>query len=357
MLRGSYQLQNMPDHRPLIGISVGDPSGIGPEVTAKALYRPEIYAFCRPLAIADAGLMQAALTCCDLALTVHPVASPAEGRYTAGTLDVLDLHNVDSQNLRYKQISAEYGRASFEYVKTVIELALRHEIDATVTGPISKEAIHLAGLRYAGHTEIYADLTQTRNYAMLLVHETFRVIHVSTHVSLREACNRVKQERVYRVIELAHQTLCELGITQPRIAVAGLNPHAGENGLFGRAEIEEIIPAMQQAIQAGFTVDGPLPADTVFSKMRGGQYDVVVAMYHDQGHIPTKLLGFQYDNATGTWASVSGVNITCGLPIIRVSVDHGTAFDKAGEGRANPDSMIQAITIAAELATTKRKNS
>ncbi|MCP4405243.1 MAG: 4-hydroxythreonine-4-phosphate dehydrogenase PdxA, partial [bacterium] len=210
---------------------------------------------------------------------------------------------------------------------------------------------NLAGFHYAGHTEIYAKFTQTKDYAMMLLHEQFRVIHVSTHVSLREACDRVKQERVHRVIHLAQSTLRQLAVERPKIAVAGLNPHAGENGLFGREESEEIVPAIQQAVQEGIIVEGPLPADTVFSKMRGGQYDIVVVMYHDQGHIPTKLLGFQYDENTDTWDSVSGVNMTCGLPIIRVSVDHGTAFDKAGEGRANPESMIQAIRIAAQLAS------
>jgi 4-hydroxythreonine-4-phosphate dehydrogenase len=177
------------------------------------------------------------------------------------------------------------------------------------------------------------------------------VIHVSTHVSLREAVDRVKQDRIYREITLAQSTLQRLGIESPRIAVAGLNPHAGESGMFGREEIEEIEPAVKQAVAAGLTVDGPIPPDTVFSKMAGGQYDIVVVMYHDQGHIPTKLKGFQYDQKTNTWGSMSGVNITCGLPIIRVSVDHGTAFGKAGEGRANPESMIQAIQIAAQFAS------
>ena len=250
-------------------------------------------------------------------------------------------------------VSADCGRASFEYVKKVIELALAKEIDATVTGPINKEAINLAGFHYSGHTEIFADFTRTKDYAMMLLHGHFRVIHVSTHVSLREACNRVRRDRVYRVIQLGHETLNRLGIENPKIGVAGLNPHAGESGLFGREEIEEIEPAIVQAQKDGLKVEGPVPPDTVFSKMQGGQYDLVVVMYHDQGHIPTKLLGFQYDEKTKTWGSISGVNITCGLPIIRVSVDHGTAFGKAGEGRANPESLVQALRIAAQLATPR----
>ena len=227
-------------YRPLIGISVGDPAGIGPEVTVKALAVPELYKLCRPLAIAESEMMKAAVAFSGLNLRVHPVSSPNEGRYQFGTLDVLDLHNIDGQSIRYQQVSADCGRASFEYVRKVIELALAKEIDATVTGPINKEAINVAGFHYAGHTEIYARLTGTQNYAMMLMHEKFRVIHVSTHVSLREACDRVKHDRVYQVIQLAQTSLLQLGIRTPRIAVAGLNPHAGENGLFGTEDIERI---------------------------------------------------------------------------------------------------------------------
>jgi 4-hydroxythreonine-4-phosphate dehydrogenase len=339
--------------RPLIGISVGDPAGVGPEVTVKALSLPETYEISRPLAVGEAEMMGEIIRCSRLNLKVHTVSSPTEGRYRWGTIDLIDLKNVDGKSIRHKTISAEYGRASFEYVKKAIELAMAKEIDATVTGPISKEAINLAGFHYSGHTEIYADLTRTKDYAMMLVHDHFRVIHVSTHVSLREACDRVKKDRVYRVIRLGEETLKRLGVQRPRIAVAGLNPHAGESGLFGREEIEEIEPAIKEAREKGLNVEGPIPPDTVFSKMQGGQYDLVVVMYHDQGHIPTKLIGFQYDDRTKTWGSMSGVNITCGLPIIRVSVDHGTAFGKAGEGRANPESMIQAIKIAAQLASNQ----
>ncbi len=339
--------------RPLLGISVGDPAGIGPEITAKALALPEIYEVCRPLAVAEAEMMKDAVKFSGLSQAIHAISSPQEGKYQMGIIDVLDLHNIDAKSIKYKTISPECGRASFEYIKKVIELALAKEIDATATGPIHKEAINQAGFHYAGHTEIYADLTNTKDYAMMLMHEQFRVIHVSTHVSLREAIKRVQKDRIYTVIKLAQNTLQRLGIENPRIAVAGLNPHAGESGLFGREEIEEIKPAIQQAVQEGLTIEGPVPPDTVFSKMAGGQYDIVVVMYHDQGHIPTKLKGFQYDEKTKTWASMSGVNITCGLPIIRVSVDHGTAFGKAGEGRANPESMIQAIQIAAQLASQR----
>jgi 4-hydroxythreonine-4-phosphate dehydrogenase len=303
--------------------------------------------------VAEAEMMKKAIKFSKLNLEVHSVASRKEGLYQFGTIDLIDLKNVNGKSVRHKTVLADYGRASFEYVRKVIKLAMAKEIDATVTGPISKEAINLAGFHYSGHTEIYADLTKTKDYAMMLVHNHFRVIHVSTHVSLREACDRVKKDRVYRVIRLGDETVKRLGVQRPRIAVAGLNPHAGESGMFGREEVEEIEPAIQQAQKEGLHVEGPIPPDTVFSKMHGGQYDLVVVMYHDQGHIPTKLIGFQYDDKTKTWGSMSGVNITCGLPIIRVSVDHGTAFGKAGEGRANPESMIQAIKIAAQLALKK----
>jgi len=340
----------MAGYRPLIGISAGDPAGIGPEITAKALSLPEIYNLCRPLVVAEGEMMKEAVKFSGLDLRIHSISSPKEGVYQLGTLDVFDMRNIDTKTIKHKVISADCGRASFEYVRKVIELAMAKEIDATVTGPISKEAINLAGFHYSGHTEIYADVTHTKDYAMMLIHEQFRVIHVSTHVSLREACDRVKKDRVYRVILLGYDALKRLGIENPRIAVAALNPHAGEGGMFGREEVEEIEPAIRLAQKDGLNVEGPIPPDTVFSKMQGGQYDLVVVMYHDQGHIPTKVIGFQYDDKTKTWGSMSGVNITCGLPLIRVSVDHGTAFGKAGEGRANPESMIQAVQIAAQLA-------
>jgi 4-hydroxythreonine-4-phosphate dehydrogenase len=337
--------------KPLIGISVGDPAGIGPEITAKALAMPEIYEMCRPLVVAESRMMREAVRFSGLALEVRSVASPGAGLFRCGVMDVLDLKNIEPAAIRHKVAAAETGRASFEYIRKVIDLALAGEIDATVTGPISKEAINLAGFHYSGHTEIYADFTHTKDYAMMLVHDLFRVIHVSTHVSMREACDRVKKDRVCRVIRLGYDAVRKLGVENPRIAVAGLNPHAGENGLMGREEIEEIEPAIRQARAEGLNVDGPIPPDTVFSKMQGGQYDLVVVMYHDQGHIPTKIIGFQYDAKTNTWGSVSGVNITCGLPIIRVSVDHGTAFGKAGEGRANPESIVDAIRIAVRFAS------
>jgi 4-hydroxythreonine-4-phosphate dehydrogenase len=340
---------------PIIGISMGDPSGIGPEICVKALALEEIYAIGRPIVVGDGGIVRDAVRFCGLGLDVASRSEVSQAACEYGTIDVYDLKNLPLEQLRHKQVTAEQGRASFEYVAKVIELAMAGQIDATVTGPINKAAINAGGFHYAGHTEIYADLTHTRDYSMMLAEGDFRVAHVSTHVSLRKACKRVKKARVLTVIRLAHAALRQLGMAAPRIAVAGLNPHCGEGGLFGDEDAQEIAPAVAAARAEGIDAEGPLPADTVFSKMRGGMFDLVVVMYHDQGHIPTKLIGFQYDAQTGTWGQMAGVNVTLGLPIIRVSVDHGTAFGKDGEGRANPQSMIEAIKLAARLAIGSRK--
>lgn len=340
-----------PTERPIVGISSGDPGGIGPEVTAKALNDPEIYTLCRPLVISDARVMRDAVRVAGLNLTVNAVSSPERGGYTHGVMDVLDMGNMPLDRLQYKTVTAAQGKASFEYIAKNIELAMAGRIGATVTGPINKAAVNAAGFHYAGHTEIYAELTNTRDYTMMLADGAFRVAHVSTHVSLRKACDCVTKDRVLTVAELSHDALRKMGIASPRIAVAGLNPHCGEGGLFGDEEIREIIPAVAEARARGMDVQGPIPPDTVFSKMAGGMFDLVVVMYHDQGHIPIKLMGFTFDKKTGQMGAVAGVNITLGLPIVRVSVDHGTAFEIAGEGRANAESMADSIKLAAWLAT------
>ena len=305
---------------------------------------------CRPLVIGDATVVRDALRFTGLNLAVNAVDSPEKGIYKLGVVDVLDMGNMPIDQVQYGVVTAQQGRASFEYVAKNIELAMARRMDATVTGPINKAAINEAGFHFAGHTEIYAKMTGTRDYAMMLAEGNFRVAHVSTHVSLREACDRVTRERVLRVIELSHDALLKLGVANPRIAVAGLNPHCGEGGLFGTEEEREIMPAIADAVAKGMNVTGPVPPDTVFSKMAGGMFDLVVVMYHDQGHIPIKLKGFTYDEETGQWGAVAGVNITLGLPIVRVSVDHGTAFEIAGQGKANPDSMLDSIELAAWLA-------
>ena len=312
----------------IIGITMGDPAGIGPEIAIKALNKVALYDRCKPLLIGDKSVLNHYLEKHpDLNLTVNVVNKPSEGKYTFGTIDLVDLGIVDMQDLPIGEVSKVGGNAAFQYVKKVIELALAKEVDAIVTNPLNKEAMNAAGHHYAGHTEIYADLTGTEKYTMMLADGILRVVHVSTHVSLREACDRATKERVLDVIRIADQACKNLGIKEPRIAVAGLNPHCGENGLFGQEEITEINPAVEAAQAEGINAYGSLPADTVFSKANGGMYDIVVAMYHDQGHIPLKTLGFVYDQKSGAWEAVKGVNITLGLPIIRTSVDHGTAFD------------------------------
>ena len=329
------------EDRKIIGITMGDPASIGPEITVKALADQSIYEACRPIVVGDACVLEAALKIAGHEeMKVRAVKDVRDAVFTHGTIDVLDMGLVSMDELVRGQVSAMCGDAAFRYVEKVIELAMDGQVDATVTNAFNKEAVNLAGHHYSGHTEIYADLTGTKNYTMMLAHENMRVVHVSTHVSLREACDRVKKQRVLDVIRIGDKACREMGIENPRIAVAGLNPHSGEHGLFGQEEIREIIPAIEAARAEGIRAEGPVPPDTVFSKARGGWYDIVVAMYHDQGHIAAKTLDFHRTIA-----------VTCGMPILRTSVDHGTAFDIAGTGKASEVSMIEAIKVAARYAS------
>lgn len=341
--------------RPVLGITMGDPTSIGPEISVKALTKVGLYDKCRPLIIGDADVMENAVKILKLedSVKIHPVKSVEESVFKPGIIDVYDLHMVDMNRLILGKVSKVGGETAFQCVKAVIEMALKKEVDATVTNALNKEAINMAGHHYSGHTEIYAELTGTDKYTMMLAHHKLRVVHVSTHVSLREACDKVKKQRILDVIRIADDACKMLGIRNPNVAVAGLNPHCGENGLFGMEEIEEIIPAVEQAKREGICVEGPIAPDTVFSKARGGLYDIVVAMYHDQGHIPLKVLGFVYNAEQNKWNAVEGVNITLGLPIIRTSVDHGTAFEYSGTGKANELSLINAIEYAITLAKNK----
>ena len=343
---------------PILGITMGDVCGCGPEIAVKALMNPKTYQICRPIIVGDSRIVERGIRAVKAeGLTVHPVTRVCDALFTPGVLDVyelkMDCENVDG--IPYGKVTQIGGEAAFTCVRKVIELAMANEIDGTITGPLNKEANNLAGYHYSGHTEIYAEFTGTRDYAMMLADEKLRVVHVSTHVSLREACDQVKKDRVYKCIRIAQDACEAIGIDNPRIGVAGLNPHCGENGMFGTEEIEEIAPAIAQACSEGLNVDGPIPPDTVFSKARGGMYDVVVVMYHDQGHIPLKVTGFVYDETLKRWNSVQGVNITLGLPIIRVSVDHGTAFGKAGNGTASSDSLENAIQYGARMAVSRKK--
>ena len=329
--------------RPLLGITMGDPAGIGPEVTVKALQHAEIYEWCNPFVIGDVRALLRALERVgqqqfERIATPSRQQQPSEQR-----IYVLDLANADPAQCPIGRISAVAGKAAVEYAFKACDLAMAGEIDALVTAPLNKAAMNAAGFNYPGHTELLAERTGAGKVTMLLVGPQLRVVHISMHVGLEEAIRRVTEQRVGEVIDLAQQACLALGIAQPRIAVAGLNPHASEGGLFGNQEALQVVPAVQAARARGLNVSDPQPPDTVFLRAVKGEFDIVIAMYHDQGHIPMKLLAFD-----------SGVNVSIGLPIIRTSVDHGTAFDIAGKGIAKESSMIEALRVAAQMANAKR---
>ncbi len=329
--------------RPLLAITMGDPAGIGPEVVLKALRHQEVYERCRPLVIGDRRILDRAAAWLDQSPPNYDlIDDPAHGCYEAGTISVLDLANAEPQACPVGRVSAPAGRAAVEYVFKACDLAMAQTVDAVVTAPLNKDAMNRAGFAYAGHTELLAERTSAERVSMLLVAPQLRVVHVSTHVSLTEAIRRVTQARVEEVINLAQQSCLALGITAPRIAVAGLNPHASEGGLFGDEEQREIVPAISASRARGLNVSDPQPPDTIFLRAVKGEFDIVVAMYHDQGHIPMKLLAFD-----------SGVNVSVGLPIVRTSVDHGTAFDIAGSGRASEHSLLAALDVAVQMAQAR----
>jgi 4-hydroxythreonine-4-phosphate dehydrogenase len=340
--------------KPIIAITMGDPASIGPEIAVKALLERNIHEICKPLLVGDVSVFEDIIKRLKLDAKINVIDRVTNAKFEWKTIDVFDLKNVDINKLVLGEISAMCGEASFQSIKKVIELALAKEVDATVTGPINKKSINEAGHHFAGHTEIYAHFTGTKKYAMLLVEDKMKVIHVSTHVSLRQACDLVKKERIIEVIQLLYNGMISLGEKNLKIGIAGLNPHAGDSGLFGTEDEMEILPAVEEARKMGFDVEGPVPPDTLFAKAATGAYGGVVAMYHDQGHIPFKLAGFKWNAEKKQMDSVKGVNITMGLPIIRTSVDHGTAFEIAGKGIASADAMILAIESAAQLSKNKK---
>lgn len=328
--------------RPLLAITMGDPAGIGPEIIVKALQHSAVYEQCRPLVIGDRRMLTQAAQWTGLPAHFELITEPPTGEYQAERIALLDRANADPATIVPGRISAAAGAAAVDYVIQACDLALAGIVDGVVTAPLNKEAMHLAGHNYAGHTELLADRTGAQRVSMLLTSPKLRVVHVSTHVALAEAIRRVTPARVEEVIDLAHASCVALGIPQPRIAVAGLNPHASEGGLFGHEEAQRVQPAIEQARRRGRNVSDPQPPDTVFLRAVKGEFDIVVAMYHDQGHIPMKLLAFD-----------SGVNVSIGLPIIRTSVDHGTAFDIAGTGKAREESLLAAIDVAVKMALAR----
>ncbi|MGI6126058.1 MAG: 4-hydroxythreonine-4-phosphate dehydrogenase PdxA [Planifilum sp.] len=330
----------MKEHRPVIGITMGDAAGIGPEIIMKALNDPSLYRMCRPLVLGEAKMLERAGRILRLPLQVKAVRRLEEADFRPGVVDCLDLDLLPA-DLPFGKVSAEAGNAAFRYLEKAVELAREGALSAICTAPLNKEALHKGGHPYPGHTEILAQLTGTEEYAMMLSSPQLKVIHVTTHVGLIDAIRRITPDRVYTVIRLAHETLGRAGFSKPRIGVCGINPHAGENGLFGDGEEEEkIVPAVTRARAEGILASGPHPADTLFYRAVRGDFDIVVAMYHDQGHVPVKVLGLE-----------AGVNITVGLPILRTSVDHGTAFDIAGKGIADEGSLKEAIRQAVALSS------
>lgn len=332
--------------KPVIGITMGDAAGVGPEIIVKALAHQETYDLCKPVVIGDSSILERAINILGYSFKVNIVKAVQEAKFKHGVIDIVDLNLLES-NLEFGKVSAQSGAAAFKFLEKAVQLAKDKEIAAICTAPLNKEAMHLGGYKYPGHTEILADLTDTKDYSMMLSSPKLKVIHLTTHVGLRKAIDLIDPERTYKVIQLAYETLRNAGMLNPRIAVCGINPHAGENGLFGMGEEEEKLqPAIEKAAAEGVNVTGPYPADTLFFRAVRGDFDIVVACYHDQGHVPIKVLGLE-----------EGVNITVGLNggIIRTSVDHGTAFDIAGKGIADERSMLAALTSAAELAPKEVK--
>ncbi len=326
--------------RPLLALTMGDPVGVGPEIIVKALADAQIYQICRPLVLGDFPALERARLCLDPALTIHLAEHPEAGRYKAGTMDLMVLSQLKLRDLEYGRPTRASGKAMVAYILKAVDLALERQVAGMVTGPISKLAMNLSGYHYPGHTELLAEKTGTPEFAMMLAGEEFRVVLATIHCALAEVPGRLSREGLFRLFDLTCKALAQdFGLAGAPLAVAALNPHAGESGMFGREEEEIISPAIKEARAAGLPVEGPYPADTLFWRHRQGEFAAVVCMYHDQGLIPLKLLHF-----------MDGVNVTLGLPIIRTSVDHGTAYDLAGTGRAASLSLKAAIKMAAEMA-------
>jgi 4-hydroxythreonine-4-phosphate dehydrogenase len=328
---------------PLIAITMGDPSGVGPEVIIKALAHAELHSFCRLVVIGDANRLQKASTICSSSLrfVTVDIEEISSAPFGPGVLVCLDLHLVP-EDLPWGRVDAIAGDAAYRFIQLAAQLAMDHKVDAICTAPLNKEALHKGGHHYPGHTELLAALTGVEEVSMMLSTPKLKVTHVTTHIGLLDAIRKIEPGLVERTITRAHDALVRAGIAQPRIGVCGINPHAGENGLFGYGEEKDkIVPAIEACQQRGWQVSGPLPADTLFYLAQRGDFDMVIAMYHDQGHGPVKVLGIE-----------AGVNITLGLPVIRTSVDHGTAFDIAGTGKVDERSMIEALRQAAQLAAS-----
>lgn len=325
--------------RPVIGITLGDPAGIGPEIILKALKNQEIYKICKPLVIGNAAILAKVEGLVKTGLTMNIISEPEEARYTYGVADVISLEDMDTSSLKYGEVQAEAGAAAFKFISKAVELAKSKKIDAIATAPINKEAIKAAKIDYIGHTEMLAGLTDTEDPLTMFQVYNMRVFFLTRHVSLRKACSLVKKDKVMEYIVRCEEALRKLGLEKGILAVAGLNPHNGEHGLFGDEEVTDVEPAVNEARARGINVVGPVPADSVFYQALKGRYDAVLSLYHDQGHIATKTVDFE-----------KTISLTIGMPFLRTSVDHGTAFDIAGLGIASSVSMEEAVRLAAEYS-------
>ena len=336
----------MTNNKPILAITMGDPGGIGPEIIAKALAHSDVFDHSRPLVIGERRALEAAIRITGRPLEVRCVDQPTEAGEHVGIVDLIDLANIDIERIGRARVNPEVGRAAYEYLERATQLALRDEVGAIVTAPLNKEALSEAGWVGVGHTELLARFAGVpdKSVAMMLASKRLRVVHVSTHVSLRRAIEMVTPERIVTAARLAGDTARDIVGREPHLAIAGLNPHAGEHGLFGSEEQEFIEPAIQQLRAEGWHVSGPMSPDTVFLRAAAGEFDAVIAMYHDQGHIPSKFAGFD-----------DTVNVTLGLPIVRTSVDHGTAYDIAGTGTANEANLLAAIDLAAQMAGNRQR--
>lgn len=321
-----------------IAIPMGDPAGVGPEIVVKTAVSKEILDLCDLVVIGDKKVLEKATEICQVDLKIHTIKNVEEGKYEKGILNVIDLENVDMSTLEYGQIQGMCGKAAFEYIKKCVELAMEHKVDAIATTPINKESLKAGNVNYIGHTEILGDLSNSRDPLTMFEVDNMRVFFLTRHMSLRKACDAITKERVLEYIERCTKALKQLGVSG-KMAVAGLNPHSGEHGLFGDEEVKEITPAIEEAQKLGYDVVGPVGADSVFHQALQGRYAAVLSLYHDQGHIATKTYDFERTIA-----------ITLDMPFLRTSVDHGTAFDIAGKGIVSAVSMIEAVKLAAKYA-------
>ena len=325
--------------KPFIAIPIGDVAGVGPEITVKSLAKKEVFDAARAVVVGDKKIMEQAIKVCGADLKINVINEPEEGVYEENILNLIDLDNIDMSSFEYGKVQAMCGKAAFEYIKKSIELANARKVDAVATTPINKEALRAAGINYIGHTEIFGALTNTEDPLTMFEVRGMRVFFLTRHVSLREACDMIKKERIIDYVKRCTEVLKQLGVEGGTMAVAGLNPHSGEHGLFGWEEVNEVAPAVEELKKMGYDVAGPIPADSVFHQALQGRYNSVLSLYHDQGHIATKTLDFE-----------KTIAITGGMPILRTSVDHGTAFDIAGKNIVSEVSMVEAILLAAKYS-------